>query len=276
MRVLVLGSNGSLGKRLCLELKKKSIKFFPQSRSVHNKYYCTFENHEKFIKLINQTKPDIVINTISNINLLECEKNYFKCFEDNIQTSYIISKILKKKKIKQIYISTDQVYSGKGSHKEVKTNPLNNYAISKVFAEKFVIESGGTILRVNYIYKSLKKKTFHDQVIFMKKKFTLFRNLFFSPLHINTLCEIIIQNLNKFNPEIYNLGSSDKISKKDFIQKLCKILHIKRKFNISNYSSKIIQRPLDMSMNSNKINKFLKLKKYNVINEIYKLSREYK
>ena len=107
-------------------------------------------------------------------------------------------------------------------------------------------------------------------------KFTLFRNLFFSPLHINTLCEIIIQNLNKFNPEIYNLGSSDKISKKDFIQKLCKILHIKRKFNISNYSSKIIQRPLDMSMNSNKINKFLKLKKYNVINEIYKLSREYK
>lgn len=276
MRVLVLGSNGSLGKRLCLELKKNSIEFFPQSRSVYNKYYCTFKNHKRFVKLIDKTKPNIVINTISNINLLECEKNYFKCFEDNILTSYIVSKILKKKKINQIYISTDQVYSGKGLHEEKKIYPLNNYAISKAFAEKYVIESGGTVLRVNFIYKSLKKKTFHDQVIFTKKKFTLYRNLFFSPLHINTLCEIIIQNLNKFNSEIYNLGSSDKISKKNFIQKLCKILNIKRNFNISNYKSKEIRRPLDMSMNCNKINKLLKLKKYNVNNEIYKLSREYK
>jgi dTDP-4-dehydrorhamnose reductase len=276
MRVLVLGSNGSLGGRLCEELKRNSIKFFPQTRSINNKYYCTFENHEKFIKLINQTKPNIVINTISNVNLLECEKNYFKCFEDNILTSYIISKILKKKKIKQIYISTDQVYSGKGPHKEKKIDPLNNYAISKAFSEKFVIESGGTVLRVNFIHKSLKKKTFHDQVIFTKKKVTLFKNLYFSPLYIDTLCKIIIQNLNKFNSEIYNLGSSDKISKKDFIQNLCKIINIKRNFNISNYNSKIIKRPLDMSMNSNKINKYLKLKKYSVINEIYKLSREYK
>ena len=105
MRVLVLGSNGSLGNRLCVELKKNSIKFFPQTRSVHNKYYCTFENHEKFIKLINQIKPNIVINTISNIDLLECEKNYFRCFEDNILTSYIVSKILKKKKLdKSIFL----------------------------------------------------------------------------------------------------------------------------------------------------------------------------
>jgi len=102
MRVLVLGSNGSLGKRLCNELSKNSIKFFPQTRSISNKYYCTFENYDKFIKLINKTKPNIVINTISNIDLLECEKNYFKCFEDNILTSQIISKILKKKKIKKI------------------------------------------------------------------------------------------------------------------------------------------------------------------------------
>lgn len=105
MRVLVLGSNGSLGKRLCAELKKNSIKYFSQSRSIHNKYHCTFNNNEKFIKLINQTKPNLVINTISNINLLQCEQNFFRCFEDNILTSYIISKILKKKKlVKFIYL----------------------------------------------------------------------------------------------------------------------------------------------------------------------------
>jgi len=276
MRVLVLGSNGSLGKRLCAKLKKNSIKYFSQSRSIHNKYHCTFNNSEKFIKLINQTKPNFVINTISNINLLECEQKFSRCFKDNILTSYIISKVLKKKKINQIYISTDQVYSGNGPHKEKIINPLNNYAISKAIAEKFVIESGGTVLRVNFLYKSLKKNTFHDEVIFTKKKFTLFKNLFFSPLHIDTVCEVIVQNLDKFNSEIYNLGSSNKISKKDFIKKLCKILNIKRTFDISNYKSNIIRRPLDMSMNSNKINRCLKLKKYNVLDEIYKLSREYK
>jgi dTDP-4-dehydrorhamnose reductase len=158
MKVLVLGSNGSLGKKLCAKLKKNSIKYFSQSRSIHNKYHCTFNNDEKFIKLINKIRPNLVINTISNINLLECEKNFFKCFEDNILTSYIISKSLKKKKINQIYISTDQVYSGDGEHIEKLINPLNNYAISKAIAEKFVIESGGTVLRVNFIHKSLKKK----------------------------------------------------------------------------------------------------------------------
>lgn len=275
--VLVLGSNGSLGKSICKELKKNKFLFYSQSRSKKNKYYCNFNNTKSFSKLLQKTKPKIVINTISNINVKNCEKNFLKCFKDNILTAFIVSKICGEKKIKQFYISTDQVYSEKKFSLEKNTNPVNNYSYSKIIAEKFVLENHGIVLRVNFIHRDKKKRTFNDQVILKKsKKITLYKNIFFNPLHISTLSKIIVISLKKIKKGIYNIGSKDKISKEKFILELCGMLNLKRNFKCINYKPIGIKRPLDMSMNVNKITRLLKIKKYDVLTEIKKLSKEYK
>ena len=275
--ILVLGSNGSLGSSICKELRKNKFLFYSQSRSNKNKYYCNFNNTKSFLKLLQQTKPKIIINTISNINIKNCEKNILKCFKDNILTAFIISKICGEKKIKQIYISTDHLYSEKKLSLEKNINPMNNYSYSKFIAEQFVLENHGVVLRVNFIHKDKKKRTFHDQVISKKsKKNYLYKNIFFNPLHISTLAKIIVLNLRKLKKGVYNVGSKDKISKEKFILQLCKFLKLKRNFECIDYIPGKIQRPLDMSMNVNKITRLLKIKKYDVLTEIRKLSKEYK
>lgn len=275
-KVLVLGANGSLGKAICKELANNKIIYFGQTRSKKNKFFSDFIDNKNFTKLINRVKPNIVINTISNINVDECENNKFKCFNDNILTAYIVSSVCSVKKIKQIYISTDQVYSNAGASKEKNANPVNNYGRSKLIAERFVLKTKGSVLRVNFIHKDKKLRTFHDKIINKKiNKIFLFKNIFFNPLHISTLTNIIVQNLNSFNCETYNIGSKNKISKKDFIVKICNNLKLKRKFKSVNYSSKIIKRPLDMTMSIGKICRLLKNKKYDVNEEIHKLCEEY-
>jgi len=275
-KILVLGSNGSLGNKICFELKKNKYRVFNQTRSKKNKYFCDFKNENKFNLLLKKYKPDLIINTISNINVDECEKNFQKCYFDNIITSEIISRISAKFKIKQIYISTDQVYSGKGPHKEFNFKPLNNYGISKICAENFVLKNKGVVLRVNFLQKDKKKRTLQDKIIHSNNKsFVLFENIYFTPLHISTLVDIITKNLFKFKTGIYNIGSKNKISKASFILKLLKILNIKKNLVIKKYSNQIIPRPLDMTMNSNKIKKDLKVKFYDINPEIMKLANDY-
>tara|TARA_B110000503_G_scaffold96126_1_gene144626 strand:+ start:94 stop:930 length:837 start_codon:yes stop_codon:yes gene_type:complete len=275
--ILILGSNGTLGQSICNELKKNNINFFAQSRSKKNKYFCNFNNEKNFLKLLDKVKPKIVINTISNINVEECEKNFEKCFKDNILTAYIVSIICGEKKIKQIYISTDQVYSNKGYSKEANANPVNKYGKSKIIAENFVLKNNGVVLRVNFIHKDKKKRTFHDYVISNNlKKVNLFNNIFFNPLHISTLSKIIVSKLNKFKKGIFNIGAKNKISKEIFILKLCKILKLKKNFNSVKYLPTLIPRPLDMTMNVNKTSRLLRIKKYDIGEEITKLANEYK
>ena len=152
-KVLILGSNGSLGSSLVRYLSNKKFKIFAQSRKKNTKFYCDFKNKKNFNALLNQIKPNIVINTISNTNVDLCEKNFKKCFEDNILTSKIISEACGRHKIKLIYISSDQVYSGKGPHKETAALPLNNYGLSKLVSENFSLKNNGIVLRVNFIFR---------------------------------------------------------------------------------------------------------------------------
>lgn len=275
-KILILGSNGSLGTYLTKTLLNRKLKVYTQTRKKGSKYFCDFKNFENFNLLVKKINPEIIINTISNTDVNLCEKNFEKCFEDNIVTSKIISEICGKRKIKQIYISSDQVYSGRGPHIEPNPLPLNNYGLSKLIAEKFTLKNNGTVLRVNFIFRHKKMKNFNDQVLLSEqKKFFLFRNIFFSPLHISTLSEFISKNIFKFNSKIYNIGSYNKISKSNFIKQLTKITKIKKEFIITSYSNKKVRRPLDMSMNIDKVNKLSKLN-YNVNDEIFKLANEYK
>ena len=275
-KVLILGSNGSLGSSLVRYLSNKKFKIFAQSRKKNTKFYCDFKNKKNFNALLNQIKPNIVINTISNTNVDLCEKNFKKCFEDNILTSKIISEACGRHKIKLIYISSDQVYSGKGPHKETAALPLNNYGLSKLVSENFSLKNNGIVLRVNFIFRHSRKENFNDQVLLSRKKnFRLFKNIFFSPLHISTLVEFISKNAFKLKSGVYNIGSYNKISKSNFIKQLCKLTNLKKNFIIKNYSNKFVERPLDMSMNIAKVNKLCKLK-FNINDEIYKLAKEYK
>lgn len=70
----------------------------------------------------------------------------------------------------------------------------------------------------------------------------------------------------------YNLGSINKISKKDFAIQIFRKLNINTSYDEVKINKFNVKRPLDMSMNCNKFIKDFKIKLPKIENEIKKLS----
>ena len=116
--------------------------------------------------------------------LMNVKKNLKKAKEVNTDIAKNISNVLINQKEKDffLHISTDQVYNSKNS-KENKTNLINNYAKTKIKAEKFVIKVNGCVVRTNFFGFTKRKNTFLDWIYTSlrkkKKKFTYSQMFFF-------------------------------------------------------------------------------------------------
>ena len=130
--------------------------------------------------------------------------------------------------------------------------------------------------------KSQEKKSLSDWIITNLKKgrkISVFKNIFFSPIHTSTLNRLIITIVKKPSIGIFNVGSKNKISKANFAFKLCKSLKFDvKQLKKTKYEKKTfgVERPLDMSLNVLKFEKIFKIKLPSVKNEILKLVKEYK
>ena len=104
-------------------------------RSKNSNIVLKKNEQKKFSKILKKYTPDVIINLIALTNVDLCEKKKKKAEKINSGVVKIISQSVKKtkltKKIFLLHISTDQVYSGEGLHKENSVKPLNTYAKNK-------------------------------------------------------------------------------------------------------------------------------------------------
>ena len=258
-KVLILGAYGYLGDFLSNFLKSQNLIVFRQGRGNNSEYVCNPNIKSDLNNLIRKLRPNYIINLIADTSVERCEKNFVKAFEINCLIIENIIFSIKNKDIFLIHISTDQVYSGLGPHSENEPKPINSYAITKYFSEKIALSKKALILRTNFVGKSnSEKKSFTDWIIssyLKKEEINLFKDVFFSPVHISYLAKIIKIAMDKKYKGIFNLGSKTGISKYEFIKKLTKNL------NINNPNVKVIsvdefnfkaKRPKDMTLNSSK------------------------
>lgn len=99
-----------------------------------------------------------------------------------------------------VHISTDQVYDGIGPHCEDAALPCNVYALSKFTAELAVREHPSKILRTNFfgLSRSPKRRSFSDWIVGSLRAaepITVFEDVMFSALHIDSLCDVIVRAL---------------------------------------------------------------------------------
>ena len=128
MNVVIMGASGFLGSHLCNFLKVKNT-IIRCGRNKNNDVILKKINKKKFSKILKKYVPDVVINLIALTNVDLCEKKRKKAEEINSEIvktiTQSINEIKLPKKIFFLQISTDQIYSGKGPHKE---NQRNLYA----------------------------------------------------------------------------------------------------------------------------------------------------
>lgn len=241
MKVLLFGSTGMLGQALTIELKKRAIDFYTASRE-NADFKVDFMNKDSIEAVLYKVKPDVIINTIANINLQECENNPSIAYMVNARSVSILAEYSLKYNKYLIQISTDHYYLNDNNEHHDELYPIrlvNEYARTKYAGECFALSaSKSLIIRTNIVgYRNkINHPTFIEWVIKSlnnKAPITLFNDFFTSSISVTQLSVILCDLLEKNAYGIFNIASKDVFSKEEFV----KVLSKKFNLDMSNASS---------------------------------------
>lgn len=277
-RVFITGAAGLLGSSLVPFLSSLGHQVHSFTRSQYPSVDLTDALAAK--TLLDKIYPDVVVNLAALTNVDLCEKTPTEAYLSNTKLVESLAEWSLKNGVHIIHISTDMVYSKEGLNKEHDVLPMNYYGYSKYCGELHALIANGTILRTNFFGKSNlpSKSSFSDwlRTSFQKKDaLKLFQDVFFTPLHIDTLCSMIDLCIEKKNAGIFNLGSKEGLSKAGFAQYYAKLLNHPIEEHSKLVSIKdvslIAPRPQHMQMDVSKFEQTFNVKLPTLKQEIEKL-----
>ncbi|NTW44786.1 MAG: nitrous oxide-stimulated promoter family protein, partial [Anaerolineaceae bacterium] len=225
-RCLVTGASGLLGLNLCLQFSP-TFEVFGVSNTISlsslpfQTTKKSLEEPEAIENIIDQYKPDIIFHCAAMANIDQCEENPELTFRINAELPGKIAYLSKRKGIKLVHISTDAVFDGqKGNYTEDdQPNPLGVYAKSKLEGENYVSENNpeALIARVNFYGYSITGKRslseFFLNNLLDNKSMLGFTDVFFCPLIVNDLVDLLHEMINADLCGIYHTLSCESLSK---------------------------------------------------------------
>ena len=230
MKILLLGENGSLGKEFVNLFKKKKIKFDAISRKKQKKRFT----YQFFKKIIEKSKPDLILNCVALTGLIYCENKGKEAYEVNTNIPSYLMRAIKKKEIKFIHFSTEAVFNGKKRGKiyseKDKPKPTSIYGKSKLAADKKVLKSYNTlVIRLPMLYGPTHKNQIISKLLIKLnkgEKIHVSNDVFSTPVYTPDLCEFVYHNCiiksNLFKNKLVHFTSSKKYSIYNFIKNLSK------------------------------------------------------
>lgn len=255
-RILVTGAYGFLGPILCASLEAYGHKVFRQGRRAEAQISCDPYVTGSIDLILDQCKPDVVINLIAMADVDGCEKDPTSACVANVGVVRAITSSVEKSRVHLIHLSSDHLYDGPGPSSEEMIRPVNVYARTKLEGEALALAVGATVLRTNFVGRSVVpgRRSLSDWVVSCLREgvaFSVFRDILFSPLHVSTVCHSIEKVAHMSREGVYNLGARGGMSKAEFAKVLASLLGEDRnKMSIDNYFDlpQATPRPRDMTM----------------------------
>jgi len=285
-RILVFGGGGNLGSSLCPYLKIIGNNVKTIGRNESNDFVIKTYSMRSIENVVKNYRPNTIINLAAETNVDKCEILVEHATKANTILPSLINTTIKNHgsdSIHLIQISTDQVYDGTGNHIEEIVCPVNVYGLTKLAGEMALDSRWTTILRVNFFGRSMdeKKESFSDWIVNslrQQKKITLFNDVKFNAIHKSTLCKIIDNFINTKLTGIFNLGSINGISKYEFAVNIANLLNLSIKsasIGKLSDSSQLVRRPINMTMNIDRVKKTIIFDAPFIEDEIIKTAKEY-
>jgi len=259
MNIVVVGGSGLLGSVLVPKLQLSDNNVTTVGRSQVNDYRCDISDVTSTYLILDRLKPDILINLVALTDVDLCETDPRQAFLINVRvTENMVSWIeTGRKECHFIQISTDQVYDGNGPHREADVMLTNYYSFSKYASELAVSRVSSTVLRTNFfgISSINDRPSFTDWIYsttHSNAKNIFFNDVFFSPLSMHTLSEMIALVAEVKPLGTYNLGSHKGLSKAEFALMFLDKLNLKSRNmeikSIEDVTFMKTYRPKDMRM----------------------------
>jgi dTDP-4-dehydrorhamnose reductase len=154
MKVLITGCRGQLGLELVKQLLKRKRAYNIIETDIHN---LDITSQPYVFSLVEDEKPDIIINCAAYTNVDACEQDEYTAFRVNAIGAQNLSAAAYKTGARIMQVSTDYVFDGEVDipRKEYDTiNPQSCYGRSKALGEKLVKETNPRhyIVRTAWLY----------------------------------------------------------------------------------------------------------------------------
>ena len=158
MKVLIAGVSGLLGRSLSDLFDLEGIEYISthNTRPFKDSHCVSYDSENELDAFFEKEKPTVCVNCIVQRLTDVCELNWPATKKVNVDIAERLARICKKYGVLLIHISTDYVFDGFNApyRPDSESNPLQNYGISKLIAEKRVLASGclAMIIRVPVLY----------------------------------------------------------------------------------------------------------------------------
>lgn len=294
-KILITGSNGFLGSNLVSFFSDMpGYQVFSTSRTespvnAGTEYFRGDLLDDGFVKrLFSVTRPEIVINTVSLVNVDLCDEDPAFAHDITVKTAGHVAEACKTAGSRLIYISTDHLFDGKKSFysEDEKPQPVNMYGKTKRLAEKITRETipGSIIVRTNFFGRSPSGHlpTFGEWVyenLRQEKPITLFTDYYFTPIEVHYLAEAISMVIESDFSGIINIAGSERCSKYEFGMTLAQVCGFNTKsIKASAISSASFKAPRqsDLSLSTGKFERIFHKKLPKLKESVEKFCSGYK
>ena len=227
MIVLLLGDTGKLGVAIKTELSHYKI-IGASSKDFDAKKPNSINS------LLESVKPNVVINTVAQTGIDECEKKPLDALKINAKFPLHLAKLSLKFDFTLVHISTESVYSDINCgllYEDSIPAPKNTYGMSKHLGDQFVesICQKYFIVRLPMLFGKSKK---NDQLVerMVKKvqrgtkKIRIAKDIITTPTYTRDVAKAIEQIIEEYSYGVYHVANSGKTSLCDFFVELEKLL----------------------------------------------------
>ncbi|ADH09671.1 dTDP-4-dehydrorhamnose reductase [Bacillus thuringiensis] len=152
MKILVTGYNGQLGYDVVKRGEKQGLEM--QGIGIED---LDITNEAAVYEFVDNVKPDAIIHCAAYTAVDKSEDDKELCWNVNVEGTKYLATAAKKLNAKFVYISTDYVFDGEGTHAFVETdgpNPVGYYGLTKYEGEKVVksLIDNNFIVRISWVF----------------------------------------------------------------------------------------------------------------------------
>src|SRR5690554_3188062 len=236
-RLLITGKNGQLGSEL-QDLQHN----YPQYEMIFvDREEMDLSNSEQILKVLNDQKPGIIINTGAYTAVDKAETEQELCDLINHKAVKTMGEWAAKSNAKIIHISTDYVFNGTSEIplKETDaTDLINVYGLTKLKGEQALQSSGATyvITRTAWVYSTYGANFVKTMMRLMNERdeIGVVADQVGTPTYARDLAQVIMDVVvaDAFTQGIYHYSNEGKISWYDLPQLLRKLKDTKQKLTL--------------------------------------------
>jgi dTDP-4-dehydrorhamnose reductase len=268
MKILILGASGLVGSHLFAEAQKRGHRATGTYREQMSGNLLPFESSciKGFSELLEQNKPDAVVDCCSWTWVDGCEREPEKAFRENAFQPGERARIAFERGVRYAYVSTSYVFRGEEEihGEESKPNPLNSYGASKLEGENRIQEvtsRSSLIVRTMGVYgKERKRKNFLYQVhdsLTIGKPLQVPCDQFGNFTHAGDLATGILMLIESGMFGIWNVAGPNPMEKRsDIARKIAALYGLNEKLILDTPTSELAQeaaRPRYAGLSTGKI-----------------------